>query len=72
MDKTANYLKAVWGYDETMRLLQVSERKLAFAMGHHPRLGDRSALSKFSPDELMRMILDFADRDKVSLDPRIR
>jgi hypothetical protein len=69
-EKNRHFLLRLSELAETVRLLQVAERQLAFAMGHHPRLGERSSLTKFSPDEL-RMILELSNIDRVRLDPRI-
>jgi len=70
IQETRQYLGYVWGYDETVRLLRVAKRQLAFAMGHHPRLGEGSALMRFSPD-LLRMVMNQLLIDRVPLDPRI-
>ena len=67
-EQTMEYLGYVRGYDKTVRRLQRPERQLAFAMGHHPHLGEQSALTRFSPDEL-KMILELSDIDRVPLDP---
>jgi len=69
-EKNRRFLVRLSEYDETVRLLQVAGRQLAFAMGHHPRLGGRSALMGLGPDEL-RMIQKFTHLDRVRLDPRI-
>ena len=69
--QTRRYLRHLRGYDETVRLLQIAEKQLAFAMGQHPRIGRGSALANLSPDEV-RMILEIMERDKVQLDPRDR
>ena len=53
------YLRRVRGYYETVRLLRIAEmriRQVAFAMGHHPRLGEGSALMGFSPEELTMIL----------------
>ena len=42
---------------QTMELLRVSEKKLAFAMGHNTRLGEGSILHRIDPD-VLRVILD--------------
>ena len=55
-EKSMEYLGYVRGYDETVRLLQVAERQLAFAMGHHPRLGGGSSMKTLSPD-MLRTVL---------------
>ena len=54
-----DYLSFVRDYDDTVGLLREAERQLAFAMGHHHRLGEQSALMRFSPDEL-RMIQELS------------
>ena len=57
-EENREYVGHVRGYDETVRLLRVAERQLAFAMGHHLRLGGQSTLTELSPDEV-RMILNY-------------
>jgi ankyrin repeat protein len=42
---------------QTMEMLMVAEKKLAFAMGHNTRLGEGSILNGIDPD-VLRVILD--------------
>jgi hypothetical protein len=42
---------------QTMEMLRVAEKKLAFAMGHNTRLGEGSILHGIDPD-VLRVILD--------------
>jgi hypothetical protein len=49
-----------WGSEaryQTMEMLRVAEKKLAFAMGHNTRLGKGSMLAKIDPD-VLKVILD--------------